>query len=128
MRVAVFSAGPVWGETGLDAYTAAMPSPCASLILRSGLNGCSGSFLLAQSGGGAVAPGRVLLALIVLVGLGAVLLVTIVLLLLIGRSRRARLAADERQRHADVEGGSAWEEAGRRLDLDEQARREYEDG
>jgi hypothetical protein len=104
-----------------------MASPCDLLILRTPPNGCSGSFLLAQTGGAADPQGRILLALIVLAGLGFVLLVTIVLLLLIGRSRRARLAAEQRRRREAL-AASAWEEAGRRLDLDEQARREYEDG
>lgn len=105
-----------------------MPLPPAShLILRRQFTGCSGSFLVAQTGGGG-ATGRVLLALVVLLGLGVLLLVFFLALSLLTRSRGRRLLDEAQRRQRSDPDLGAWEEAGRRLDLDEQARRDYENG
>jgi hypothetical protein len=75
--------------------------------------------LLAQQGDSDADEARVVWALLVLVALGLVLAVTLLLFLLLGGSRRARLLAEEAERkRRATETIDAWEESGRRFEPD----------
>jgi hypothetical protein len=82
------------------------------------LSGASCPLLLAQSTDASGPSGRVVWAIVALVGLGVILLLTVLLLVLIGGSRRARLESEAARRKRIVTvGENAWEEAGRRARL-----------